>query len=278
MAYPSQVGPLAIAHRGGAGLAPENTLAAFARSTALGFRYLETDVRITADGQLACFHDETVNRVTSRRGPVRAFTMAELRRLGVGGEPVVTLSEALEAFPDSRFTVDLKEAAAIEPLARVLARRDVGERVCVAGAWDGWLRRLRELAPHAHTALGWRSLTTLISCARVGVPAPRWVRTAEFAHVPVSLGRVPVFVDRLVDKAHAHGIRVIVWTVDEPVLMGRLLGAGVDGIITDRPDVLRESWIQRGIWQPMPNRPSAPTGVELDRSADGRVRSGPAPR
>lgn len=267
MAYPSQVGPLAIAHRGGAGLAPENTLAAFGRSTALGIRYLETDVRITSDGQLACFHDETLDRVTSARGPVRHHTMAQLRRIGVGGEPIVTLSEALEAFPHSRFTVDLKEASAIEPMARVLARRSEGERVCVAGAWDGWLRRLRELAPHAHTALGWRSLTTLISCARAGVSAPRWVRTAEFAHVPVSLGRVPVFVDRLVDKAHAHGIRVIVWTVDEPVLMDRLLDAGVDGIITDRPDLLREIYIRRGIWEPMPMFPTIPM-----------LTTGPAPR
>jgi glycerophosphoryl diester phosphodiesterase len=251
MGYPSHVGPLAIAHRGGAGLAPENTLAAFGRSTALGVRYLETDVRLTRDGRLACFHDETLDRVTIARGPVRQRTMAELRRIGVGGEPVVTLDEALEAFPESRFTVDLKEAAAIEPLARVLARREVGERVCVAGAWDGWLRRLRELAPHAHTALGFRSLTALISCARAGASAPRWVRTAEFAHVPLVLGRVPVFVDRLVDTAHAHGIRVIVWTVDEPALMDRLLDAGVDGIITDRPDLLRETYVRRGIWEPI---------------------------
>lgn len=266
MAYPSQVGPLAIAHRGGAGLAPENTVAAFARSTALGIRYLETDVRLTSDGQLACFHDETLDRVTTARGPVRHHTMAELRRLGVGGEPIVTLSEALEAFPDSRFTVDLKEAGAIEPLARVLARRRVGERVCVAGAWDGWLSRLRELAPHAHTALGWRSLATLITCARAGVSAPRWIRTAEFAHVPVSLGRVPVFVDRLVDKAHAHGIRVIAWTVDEPALMDRLLDAGVDGIITDRPDLLRESYIRRGIWEPMPAISRVPSAAVPPRA------------
>jgi len=252
MAYPSQVGPLAIAHRGGAGLAPENTIAAFERATALGIRYLETDVRMTRDGELACFHDESLDRVTSTRGPVRHRTMAELRRLTVGGEPVVSLSEALEAFPDSRFTVDLKESAAIVPLARVLARRSAGERVCVAGAWDGWLARLRELAPHAHTALGWRSLTTLVSCARAGMSAPRWVRTAEFAHVPVSLGRMPVFADRLVHTAHRHGIRVIVWTVDDPVLMERLLDVGVDGIITDRPDLLRETMIHRGVWEPMP--------------------------
>lgn len=270
MAYSSQSGPLAIAHRGGAGLAPENTLAAFERATALGFRYLETDVRLTRDGQLACFHDETLDRVTSARGPVRHHTMSELRRIGVGGEPIRTLSEVLEAFPEARFTVDLKESAAIVPLAQVLIRRRVGERVCVAGAWDQWLRRLKELVPHAHTALGWRSLTTLIACARAGVRAPKWVRTAEFAHVPVSIGRVPVFVDRLVDTAHAHGIRVVVWTVDDPTLMDRLLDAGVDGIITDRPDVLRENWIRRGIWEPMPAAGIEATSVSVRRTGAAR--------
>ncbi len=252
MGYAAHPGPLAIAHRGGAGLAPENTMAAFERSTALGFRYLETDVRLTRDGKLACFHDETLDRVTSASGPVSRWTMSELRRLRVGGEPVVSLSEVLEAFPDARLSVDLKEQAAIPPLARLLARRRDGERVCVAGAWDGWLRRVRELAPHTHTALGWRSLSMLVSCARTGMRPPAWVRSAEFAHVPVSLGRLPVFVDRLVDVAHGHGIRVIVWTVDDPGQMERLLDAGVGGIITDRPDLLRETCVGRGTWSPMP--------------------------
>lgn len=254
MAYASYAGPLAIAHRGGAALAPENTLAAFSRSVALGVRYLETDVRLTADGELVCFHDETLDRVTGHRGKVRSRTLAELRGIRVGCEPICTLREALDAFPDARFTVDLKDGAAIAPLAAVLAERSVGERVCVAGAWDGWLARLRELVPHAHTALGWRSLATLISCARSGVRPPARVATAAYAHVPVRLGRLPVFADRLVEHSHALGIRVNVWTVDDPHLMDRLLDAGVDGIITDRPDLLREVMVRRGVWTPLTPR------------------------
>ena len=119
--YARAAGPLAIAHRGGAALAPENTLAAFARATALGFRYLETDVRLTRDGELVCFHDERLDRVTEASGPVGRFSLRQLQELRVGGEPICTLREALAAFPAANFTVDLKDQAAIAPLAGVLA-------------------------------------------------------------------------------------------------------------------------------------------------------------
>jgi len=253
MSYGAETGPLAIAHRGGAGLAPENTLAAFARATALGVRYLETDLRPTSDGALVCFHDETLDRVTAARGRVASRTVRGVRSLRVAGvEQVPTLVEALEAFPEARFTVDLKDAAAIAPLVQVLRRRGVAERVCVAGAWDGWLGFVQREVPGVTTALGWRSLTALVACARAGVRPPRAVATGAFAHVPVRLGLVPVFVARLVQMAHDIGVRVVVWTVDDPAAMGRFLDLGVDGVISDRPDLLREVLIARRQWAPMP--------------------------
>lgn len=252
MAYGSGPTPLALAHRGGAALAPENTLAAFSLATALGIRYLETDVRVTADGELVCFHDESLDRVTEAKGALRRHTLASLRRLRVGGrEPIPTLAEALEAFPDARFTVDLKDRDAIAPLARLLRDPGARERVCVAGAWDGWLAAVRDQAPGVTTALGWRSLSALVCSARAGMPPPRRLATAEFAHVPLRLGRVPVFVERLVEVAHRIGVRVVVWTVDDPVQMARLLDAGVAGVITDRPDLLREVLLTRGQWTPI---------------------------
>lgn len=252
MAYGAENGPLALAHRGGAGLAAENTLTAFAMATALGVRYLETDVRLTADGHLVCFHDERLDRVTNGRGPVRRHTLAQLRELRVSGaEPIPTLTEALEAFPDARFTVDLKDRDAIEPLVRVLRHRDFGERVCIAGAWDGWLATVRQQVPGVATALGWRSLTAVVGSARAGMAPARRFATAEYAHVPLRLGRFPVFVERLVEGARRIGVRVVVWTVDEPAQMVRLLDAGVAGIITDRPDLLREVLVSRGQWTPM---------------------------
>ena len=252
MTYGRPIEPIALAHRGGAALAPENTLAAFTLATSLGFRYLETDVRVTRDGELVCFHDATVDRVTDGHGRVNRRTLRDLRPLLVGGrEAIPTLREALKACPDSYFTVDLKDEAAIEPLGRLLHDAPFAARVCVAGAWDSWLRRLRQLVPGVQTALGWRSLIALIGTSRSGIAPPRRIATAPFAHVPVRLVSRPIFVERLVTHAHGIGIRLIVWTVDEPAVMHHLLDVGVDGIITDRPDVLREVLIARGTWSPM---------------------------
>lgn len=243
---------MAIAHRGGAGLAQENSLAAFALASALGLRYLETDLRVTSDGHLVCFHDETLDRVTAARGPVRSMTLHELRALRINDtEPIPTFDEALDAFPGQCFTVDPKDLAGLVPLIACLKRKGVAERVCVAGAWDGWLALVRREVPEVATALGWRSLTALLTCARAGVPPPRALATGPFAHVPVKLGRLPIFVDRLVTMSHEIGVQVVTWTVDEPVAMRRLLDAGVDAIITDRPDILREVLVSRDQWAPM---------------------------
>lgn len=147
--------------------------------------------------------------------------------------------------------MDLKDRAAIAPTARLLQRRDYAERVCVAGAWDGWLQLLASQSPHVRTALGWRSLVALISAAKAGVQPPASVVRGRFAHVPIQLGRLPIHSPSLVRRAHRLGVRVVVWTVDDPVLMHELLDMGVDGIITDRPDRLRSVMISRGIWEPM---------------------------
>lgn len=249
MKYADGPGPLAVAHRGGAGLAAENTLAAFARSHALGVRYLETDVRVTSDGQLVAFHDATLDRATTERGRVRDHTLAELTRVHVrgGGDSVLGLAELFAAFPDCCFTVDVKEPGVIEPLARLLRADGLAERVCLAAARGAWLRQLAERTDgRVTTALSWRALAQLAS-PRSALPA--WgFGTAGFAHVPLRLGRLPVFRHDLLRRAHDAGIRVFVWTVDDAPTMHRLLADGVDGIITDRPDVLREVLISRGQW------------------------------
>jgi glycerophosphoryl diester phosphodiesterase len=240
--YGTGRGPLAVAHRGGAGLAAENTLDAFARSYALGVRYLETDVRLTADGVCLAFHDATLQRVLGQPGAVRATPSRYLRSHGIP-----TIAEALHAFPDACFTIDVKDEAAIGPLARVLHETGAAHRVCAAGAWDGWLARLREeVGPELTTALGWRALATLLASAPAGVIPPWWHEPGRFAHVPVRLANL--LSRRLLTRAHTLGVRVIVWTVNEPSRMHRLLDTGVDGIITDRPDVLREVLIARDQW------------------------------
>jgi glycerophosphoryl diester phosphodiesterase len=257
--YREAPGPLAIAHRGGAGLAAENTLEAFRRSHALGLRYLETDVRLTADGALVAFHDARLARVTGARGWVRRAPLARLTALPVlGGETVLPLADLLAAFPDSCFILDVKNPAVVAPLARLLASTDAAARVCAAGARGGWLRMLRSLTgPELCTALSWRDLVHL--AAR---PRGRY-GDAGFAHLPLRLGRVPVFRDDLVQRAHDAGVRVIVWTVNDPETMHRLLDHGVDGIITDRPDLLREVLIARGQWHTPDSREVAPNAPDL---------------
>jgi glycerophosphoryl diester phosphodiesterase len=251
LSYREQRGPLAIAHRGGAGLAAENTLEAFARSYALGLRCLETDVRITADGQLVAFHDATLRRVTGVGGRVSRHTLEQLVQMPVlGGQPVLPLPALLAAHPDCRFIIDVKDRESIPALAQLLVESGAADRVCAAGAWDSWLLALRHrVGPELTTALSWRALTRLVTSSRT---ARRLVGSDPgagcYAHVPLRLGRFPVFADDLVARAHDAGIKVIVWTVNEPASMHRLLDCGVDGVITDRPDLLREVLISRGQW------------------------------
>jgi glycerophosphoryl diester phosphodiesterase len=246
VSYGAGFAPLAVAHRGGAGLATENTIEAFARSYALGIRYLETDVRLTADGVPVAFHDAGLARVTGRHGQLRRTRYAELDPL------IPTLESVLRAFPDACFTVDIKDDAAVAPLVEVLHRSGAANRVCVAGAWDGVLAAVAEQAPGTRTALGWRALTRLVAAGRSGILRPR-AGVPSFAHVPLNLGRLPIFGDSLLARAHDAGLRVLVWTVDEPSTMHRLLDSGVDGIFTDRPDLLREVLLARAQWvAPLP--------------------------
>lgn len=260
MRYADRPGPLAIAHRGGAGLAAENTLDAFSRSYALGVRFLETDVRPTFDGRLVAFHDARLGRATGVAGRVQSRTLSELSTTPVlGGGPVLAVDDLLDAFPDACFTVDVKDAAVIAPLAALLTSAGAASRVCVASARGSWVRRLSELVgPELCTALSWRALARLASPRAGG-----GYGAAAFAHVPLRLGRLPVFRDDLVARAHDSGIRVIVWTVDDPDTMNRLLDNGVDGIITDRPDRLREVLIGRGQWHTPDSYSASPTVSDL---------------
>ncbi|MBV9593271.1 MAG: glycerophosphodiester phosphodiesterase [Actinobacteria bacterium] len=232
---------MAIAHRGGTEFAVENTLDAFATARDLGVRYVETDVRVTADGAAVLLHDRTLRRIARCPGSI-----ARLRRRELPGW-VPTLEEALDRLPDACFAIDIKDPAAVGPVVRALTTRSAAERVCVAGTWDRTLATLSAaLGPSLSVALGWNSLARLVSAA--GGASPLTGGPAGFVHIPLRLGGVRIFSDALLRRAHAAGIRVIVWTVNDAATMERLLDAGVDGIITDRPSRLREVLIRRGEW------------------------------
>lgn len=221
----------------------------FERSLSLGVEYLETDVRITADGVCLAFHDAALTRITGAEEKVINLTLEGVRRLGIGGASIPRIEDLLDAFPDARFVIDLKDSRALAPLIGLLRLRGDLDRVALAGARDRWLSAARAMAGGAlSTALGWESTTRLVMGARTGI-LPRGLVRAEFVHVPWRLGRAPVFSERLVSMAHDLGLKVMVWTVDEPGIMHHLLDRGVDGIISNRPDLLRDVLAARDRWR-----------------------------
>ena len=240
--------PIPFAHRGGASEQPENTLAAFAAAVELGFRYLETDVRATRDGVLLAFHDPCLDRVTDRTGRIEELPWAEVRRARVDGrEPIAQLAEVLDAFPDARINIDAKHDAAVEPLVATLRAANALDRVCVASFSEPRLRRLRrELGPTVCTALGPVGVGAL-RAAGWGAPVRRWL-DAPCAQVPSRQGPVPLVDRRTLAAAHRARVAVQVWTVDDPAEIHRLLDLGVDGLMTDRPTVLKDVLVARGQW------------------------------
>ena len=248
--------PIAVAHRGGAAEAPENSLAAFQHAVSLGYRYLETDVHVTADGTLVALHDATLDRVTDGRGLVREQTWSQVRRARIAGvEPIPTLDELIEAFPDVRWTIDAKHASSVEPLIEAIERHRLHDRVCVGAFSDVRLARLRRaLGPEVCTALGPREVARLAVAARRRDPvaAMRRVTSAGAAVVPIGVGPLLLVTERFVAAAHASGLAVLVWTVNDVPRMKQLLDLGVDGLMTDQTTALRELLVQRGQWAQPP--------------------------
>lgn len=245
-------GPRAFAHRGWhtgdyAGL--ENTAVAFGKAFDEGYRYLETDVHVTADGKLIAFHDHILDRVTDQKGRVSALTWDQIRRARIAGrEPIPLLADLLGDFPDAKFNIDPKTDRAIGPLIDVLRATNATDRVCLGSFSDRRLIALRSaLGPSLATSMGPREVTAMVARGR-RVPLWRYRGSAVAAQVPMSQGPIPVVSPGFITAAHRLGIEIHVWTVDDPAVMHRLLDAGVDGILTDRPDLLREVLTARGSW------------------------------
>lgn len=238
--------PLAFAHRGGAAAGDENTAEAFARAVALGFRYLETDVRATADAVAVVFHDPDLARMAGRRVRVDALRYADLATVRVGGAAVVPrLDEVLHAWPQARFNLDVKAGAAVAPTVEVLERTGAHQRVLLASFSDVRLAALRRaVGPAVATSLAAREVARL----RLGGLGHRGPGVVA-AQVPVRYGRVRVLTAGFLARAHRLGLQVHVWTVDDPAEMHELLDLGVDGIMTDHLEVLREVYLSRGVWR-----------------------------
>jgi glycerophosphoryl diester phosphodiesterase len=244
---------LAFAHRGGArhpdlaGL--ENTAAAFEHAVALGYTYLETDVHATRDGQLLAFHDDVLDRVTTSGGSIVEKAYVDLHSSLIGGrERIPRMADLLEHLPEARWNIDLKSDVAVELLAELVERTGAHDRVCVGAFAERRLRAFRRLV----------SRPVATSYGPVGVGLSRYApgRLAErllagrgdALQVPHRHRGLHIVTPRFVERAHAGGRPVHVWTVDEPEEMHLLLDLGVDGLMTDRTDVLREVLSVRGQW------------------------------
>jgi len=247
-----QDGPIGLAHRGGALDGLENSMAAFARAVELGYGYVETDVHATADGVLVALHDRTLDRVTDRTGAVAALPWREVRAARIAGvEPVPLLADILDAWPDLRVNVDVKSDRAVEPLVEVISRSGALDRVCVGSFSDRRLRRARAaLGPRLCTSMGPGEVRRLLLAARGLLPRAAVPGAPACVQVPPRQGRIVLAEPRLLARAHALGLPVHVWTVNDAGQMRALLDLGVDGIISDDIATLRAVLEERGAWPP----------------------------
>ena len=245
--------PKNVAHRGASALAPENTLEAFRLGVEAGASGLELDVHMTRDGGVVVIHDPTVDRTTDGTGAVAEMTLGDLRRLDAGyrfsqdggssypyrgaGVRVPTLAELYETFPEACLNIELKEAqpGIEEAVLRVVRSAGAQERTLVVSNRHGVVRRFRRLSGgEISTGASRREITQFYSLSRGRL---EWLRRPDYdaLQVPVEHRGIEVVTQRFVEAAHRRGVRVDVWTINDPDEMRRLLDLGVDTIMTDRP-------------------------------------------
>lgn len=243
--------PRVLAHRGlvapraaAAGVA-ENTRAAFGAAVDAGAVYLESDCRLTADGEVVLFHDAELRRVTGDPRQVSQLTLRELSALMSERGGLLTLEQALDEFPRARFNVDVKAAEAADPAGRIVAPH--AHRVLITSFSDAHrLRALRSAAAagaRPATSPGQRGIATLLAAvaSRSRRAEARALDGLDALQIPERQGPIRVLGPRLIDAAHRASVEVHVWTVNDPAHMTALVARGVDGIVTDRADLALET-------------------------------------
>lgn len=243
--------PRVLAHRGLVTAAGEdsgvweNTAAAFAAAHAAGAEYVETDCQVTADGDVVLFHDATLERLTGDARAVRDVRTRELAGIFADHGGLLTVAEALDLFPTVRFNIDVKTAVAAEPLGPILVEHthrtlvtsftDAHRRATVAAV----LRSGAELRPA--TSGGSRTIAAVRALSALRLSPARALRDIDALQIPERQGPLTVLTAALIRAAHAHGVEVHVWTVNDPAEMRRLVALGVDGIVSDRADLADDS-------------------------------------
>jgi glycerophosphoryl diester phosphodiesterase len=250
--------PLVIAHQGGDGIRPGDTLLAFQNAVDMGADVLEMDAHITKDREIVLMHDERVDRTTDGQGLIEELTLAELQKLDAAykwsndhgktfpyrgqGVQVPTLRELFEKFPQKRYLIEIKltENPIHKPLCDLIREYNMQDKVIVASFHDDAMSLFREICPEIATSASKSEVTPFILLGKLylsGWISPQYQSLQVPYETSESYG-IPVMTERFIREAHAKNIRVEPWTVDDPELMKLYIQWGVDGIITDRPDLM----------------------------------------
>jgi glycerophosphoryl diester phosphodiesterase len=233
-----------LAHRGLAIDAPENTLLAFEQALAVGVTHLETDVHGSADGVSMISHDPDLTRLAGRPARVGQLSATELRAIDLGhGQGFCSLADALDAFPDARFNIDIKSADAVAPTVATIRQARAVDRVLIGSfSPERRLAVVRQL-PGVATSVSARGAVAAVVAARSpgGLPTVRRIlRDVHAVQFPLSMLRMPTMTPRTIAAFHAAGVEVHAWTINDVPTMRRLLDLGVDGLVSDRADLAVE--------------------------------------
>jgi len=247
----------ALAHRGfarpgGVDNGMENAMSAFQAAIDLGYRYVETDAHGTADGVAVALHDESLDRTTDSSGMVAQLPWREVREAKIGGiEYVPSLEKVLGTWPDLFVNIDVKHKSGIEPIAKAIERTKAHDRVCVASFSTSRRKAtVALLSQPVATSAGTSEVAAFLAAARARCDfgVRRALRNVDALQVPMNAGRVAIVDQVTVAAAHRAGKRVHVWTPNTPPEMKYLVDLGVDGIITDRADLLKKVLQARDLW------------------------------
>lgn len=242
-AFFSSPPPRVLAHRGLALDAPENTLLAFAKALAIGVTYLETDVHESSDGVAIISHDDTLKRVANRKVRINQLAAVELRRIDLGvGQSFSSLAEALDAFPDARFNIDVKSGGAVQPTIDAIRSLNAVDRVLVTSFSDARSRATAHGLPGVARSASFGTMARVLAASALNLDrrVSRLLRPFDAVQLPERWRGVRVITPSLIRVAHDAGTEVHAWTINDPADMARLLDIGVDGIVTDRADIAVE--------------------------------------
>jgi glycerophosphoryl diester phosphodiesterase len=249
-AYFASPPPRILAHRGLASEAPENSLLAFARALSIGATHLETDVHASLDGVAVLSHDPDLGRIAGRASRIDRLTVAELKSIDLGdGQTIATLAEALEAFPDALFNIDLKSPGSVLPAAEAIREARATSRVLVASFGESRRRAALRRLPGVATSASAVTLALALVAAKLGLRplVRRALARVDAVQVPEAIRGFRVLTPRTIRAFHDAGVEIHVWTVNDVGDMARLLDLGVDGIVTDRSDLAVELVKKRSI-------------------------------